>query len=95
VPVPNEEVRVGVTLVRVSGERERLPDQLKKPLNLWETNPDPSIPGGVSLVVQMQVVPKNFGTCYLEIDVDGELVTKIPFTIRRAPVVAVPVAPVP
>jgi hypothetical protein len=85
VPVPDAEVNVGITLVRVSGERESLPFAIRNPYKLREANPDPSLPGGISLIMQLQIVPKNFGTCYLEINVDGEVATTIPFTIRRVP----------
>jgi hypothetical protein len=86
VPVPDEEVYVAITLVRVSGERERLPDQFGgKPLRLRDQTPDPSLPGGISLIVQLNVIPKNFGLCFLEVDVDGETLVRIPFTIRRIP----------
>ena len=86
VPVPNEEITVSLTVVRVSGERERIADQSGgKPIKLQEQTPDPSVPGGVSLIVQLSIVPKNFGTCYLEVDVNGETVVRIPFTIRRIP----------
>ena len=85
VPVPDAEVDVGVTLVRVSGERERLPYATRNPFKLRESSPDPSLPGGISLIMQFQIVPKNFGICYLEVYVDGEVATTIPFTIRRVP----------
>ena len=87
-PVPDEQVRIAIWLRRVSGERERLADPPNQPYNLREMNPDPSSPSGVSLVLQFNVIPKNFGTCYIEVEADGTIVTRIPFTIRRVPAVA-------
>jgi hypothetical protein len=86
-PVPDEQVRIALWMRRVSGEREQLPGP-PEPFKLQDANSDPSSPGGVSLVIQLNVIPKNLGTCYIEVEADGKLVTKIPFTIRRAPTMA-------
>ena len=85
-PVPDETVLIGATLVRVNGEREPIAySHSGKPFRLLDHSPDPSVPGGLNLVIQLNIVPKNAGTAYFEIDVDGEVVTRIPFTIRRIP----------
>ena len=83
VPVPDEEIRIGVTLIRANGERERLPDPPGQPFKLQLFSGDPSIPGGFSLILHANIKPRNMGTCFLEIDVDGEPVTRVPFTLRR------------
>jgi hypothetical protein len=85
VPVPDEEVRVGVTIVNALGERQRLPDPSEKPFRLSALDGDASVPNGISLIMQLNIKPKNMGTCFVEIDVDGEVVTRIPFTIRQIP----------
>lgn len=82
VPVPDSEVTVGITLVRTTGEHEQLAQPQK--YHLLSYNNDPSIPGGFNLLMQLNVKPKNMGTCYVEIEVDGTVV-RIPFTFRRPP----------
>jgi len=85
-PVPDDEISVGVFLVRTSGERTRLPDPPPdRKFKMRDFNPDLTLPGGLSLMLQLNVKPKNAGTCFLEIEVDGEVVTRIPFTIRHIP----------
>lgn len=85
-PVPDEEVHVSVFLVRASGDRVRLPDPpIDKAFELRKHNPDPSLPGGLTLILQLHLKPTNAGICFLEIEVDREVVTKIPFTIRHIP----------
>lgn len=83
-PVPDK-FKIGVTLVRADGEREKLPDPPGQPLSLVKFADDPSIPSGVTLAIQMNIKPKKVGTSYVEVDADGEALIRIPFTIRRLP----------
>jgi hypothetical protein len=80
-PVPDVEVNVGTSLIRTSGERERLAEPTA--YRLLSYNNDPSIPGGFNLLMQLTVKPKNMGTCYVEVDIDGEALVRVPFTLRR------------
>jgi len=82
VPVPDEQVRVKIAMVQVSGDREYLPDPPGQPYDLRKLTPDPSLPGGVSLIVQLNLRPAHEGLCFLEIEIDGEIAVRIPFTIR-------------
>jgi hypothetical protein len=85
VPVPDAKVRVRVSLVGPSGKREQLPDPPDQPYGLPLFEGDKSIPSGLSMVFQINVKPTNFGTGYVEIEVDGQLAVRIPFTIRKLP----------
>jgi hypothetical protein len=91
VPVPEGEFRVGITLVRVSGERSKiaLPND---PISLSTFEGDRSIPGGINIVVPLQIIARNMGTAHFEIDVDGEVVARVPFTTRRVPEQQIPQA---
>src|SRR5260370_21787037 len=81
VRVQQEEFRVGLTLVYTSAEREKMATQ-PGPLKLFRRfADDPSMPGGLTVKIQMNVTPKKMGTHYIEVDVDGELVTTVPFTM--------------
>jgi hypothetical protein len=86
-PVPVEPFTIGVALIKTSGERVELPPPpgFEQPFALPQFKDDPSIPNGISLVLQIGVKPTNMGTCFIEIDVDGEAVTRVPFTLRRPP----------
>lgn len=88
IPAPAEEFHVGVTFVRTNGEREPLPPPSDKPLKAKSSADDPASPGGLSIVMQFNIKPKDetgfkTGTAFIEIDVDGEPVLRIPFTIKR------------
>jgi hypothetical protein len=89
-PIPDEEVSIGVWLVRVSGERLRLPDPHGQPYKLHQLNPDTSAAGGVSIAIQLNLIPKHFGNCFIEFEVENEIVARIPFTIRRGPAIQAP-----
>ncbi len=84
VPVPEgERFRITVALVDPHGERHALPEPPGQPYELLMPFGDPSVPGGVSFGLHLTVIPKNGGTHYVEIYVDGDIVTRIPFTIRK------------
>ena len=80
-----EEFRIGVTLVSSSGERMQLPEPPGNPFRLPVYEQDPSIPVGFSLLLQFNVGTSKMGTNYIEVDVDGLTVTRMPFTLRRLP----------
>ena len=82
----SEEFRIGVTLIRSSGERDRMPDPPNQPYRMpAPIEGAPEAPPGLTIVIQMNVKPKNMGTAFVEIDVDGTII-RIPFTLRRPPV---------
>ena len=80
-----EEFRVGITLIGPTGNRQRLPDPPEQPYKLSIFENDPSVPSGFTLIIGCAVKPTKLGTCYLEVEVNGEAITKIPFTLRRVP----------
>lgn len=45
----------------------------------------PDIPGGVTINIQVNIAVKRFGTCFLCVYLDGEEVTRTPFTLLRIP----------
>lgn len=83
VPVPDATFRFGVTLIRVNGEREKLTTKEPGKLPIYEG--DASIPSGINIMLQVNIIARNMGTAYLEIDIDGEPITRVPFTMRRLP----------
>jgi hypothetical protein len=86
VPVPEVKAKVSISIVNSKGERQSLPPPT--PDGMIELSPfqgDRSVPGGITLILQFNVIPKNLGTCYVEVDVDGENAIRIPFTLRRSP----------
>lgn len=83
-PVPEgEKFRITVALVNPLGERESLPEPPGQPYELRMPLGDPSVPGGIAFGLHLTVFPRNKGTHYVEIYVDGDVVTRIPFTIRK------------
>ncbi len=79
-PPPSEAVQFNITLIHTSGEREILtpPAPMRVP-----SDADPTIPAGLAIVSQINMSLKSFGTFYLEIDADGEILAKIPVTAKR------------
>ena len=43
------------------------------------------IPGGAIVAIQLNIVVKSYGTCYVCVHLDGEEVIRAPFTIRQQP----------
>lgn len=83
-PALDTQVRIGMTLVKPSGERVNVVDSASAPphqLRIFEN--DPSVPSGVNLVVEFNFKPEMLGTWLVEIDVDGEVEATTSFTIRR------------
>lgn len=82
-PVPEEEIRFGITQVRTSGERTRLPSPAQA-LKFGKSGiDDPAAPGGAVVLAQFNLTIKHFGTSYLEVDVDGNIVANVPITVRK------------
>ena len=81
-PAPEEEVTLEVTLVRPTGERERVPTP-GGPSKIQRFQDDPSVPVGVTIIMLTTVRVKDMGTHYLEVTADGELAVTIPFTLLR------------
>jgi len=82
-PIPDDEFQVSVTLVRSNGEREKLNLPLPTTVKIPVYEGDPSIPGGFNIAAQINLVARNMGTGYLEINLDGEMITRVPFTLRQ------------
>lgn len=76
--VPPDKIPMRVTLIRSNGEREVMGDQALQ-------IPTKDIPGpvGVGLILQVQLVPRNFGTAYLEASVGDEIIATVPFTLVK------------
>ena|SRR5208283_332642 len=84
VPVPEgDEFRITLALVNPLGERGPLPEPPGQPFKLMKPFDDPSVPGGVAFGLHLEIVPKHTGTYYVEINLDGEIITRVPFTVRR------------
>jgi hypothetical protein len=45
----------------------------------------PTVPGGVTLSIQVNIAVKRFGICFLCVYLDGEEITRTPFTLLRVP----------
>jgi|SRR5580698_3997335 hypothetical protein len=84
-PVPDSKVTIRVAIVSPIGTREYLPDAPDQPYSLSVFEGDPTVPTGLMLVFEINIIPKNLGTGYLEIEADGEVAVRLPFTIRRLP----------
>lgn len=84
--LPSQETfRIGVSLVGSSGESTRLPDPPENPYRLPVYEGDLSIPAGFSLAIEFRIGAAKMGTTYVEVDVDGVRMIRIPFTLRRLP----------
>ena len=44
-----------------------------------------SVPSGANISIQMNIIVKNYGTCYVCVYVDGEEITRTPLTILPPP----------
>jgi hypothetical protein len=73
-----EEHHVRLELVRPDGEITELFDK-----TVPVTSRLPGTPGGMNLVLQVVVVPRQMGTHYLTLTVDGKEETRAPFTLRE------------
>ena len=78
--IPPDSIPMRVTLVRINNEREVLGEQ---PLQI----PNKQVPGpiGVGLILQIQIIPRNLGTAYLEAAIGDEAIASIPFTLSPQP----------
>jgi len=86
-PVPDQDVKVAVYFARASGDRDRLPNPPPdEPYKLRRFLADPSIPGGVLIVIQVNIQPRNAGVCFVELEVDDVVLARIPVTILHIPV---------
>ncbi len=80
-PIDPAGYRLTVTLIRSTGEREGLIEsEIIHPESKFT---DPSIPWGVGAVVPVKLLVRNLGTAYLEIDINGSVVSAVPFTITE------------
>jgi hypothetical protein len=84
VPVPDIKVSVTAAIVRTNGERQPLPMVPGEPIQVGASS-DRTIPGGINLIMELNIKPQNMGTGYIEFEVDGEVAVSIPFTLRPAP----------
>jgi hypothetical protein len=79
----SSEYRLKCTLIRSSGERAIIvPDQVVTPMRRFD---DRSIPLTLGFVAQINLKPQNMGTAYIEVEVEDEVVAKVPLTLRRIP----------
>ena len=79
----SSEYRITCTLIRSSGDRAVVvPTQVITPARRIQ---DPSIPLSIGFVAQVNLKPVNMGAAYIEIDVDGEIVSVVPITLQRIP----------
>lgn len=83
-PVPDEEIHLGITMVRATGERVSLPAP-PQAVKLRRDGTDPTLPGGIAFLGQFNLTINNFGTAYIEADVDGKVVARVPVTFRKLP----------
>jgi|SRR5579863_7675811 len=61
VPAPDEEITLGLTLIRPTGEREHVPAP-SGPTKIQKFRDDPSVPVGVTIIMQVSVKVKDMGT---------------------------------
>jgi hypothetical protein len=75
--------RLGITLIRSTGDRERLiePTEMQPQAKFV----DASIPWGIAGAVPVRLLVRNLGTAFLEIEVNGTVVTRVPFTLLEPP----------
>src|SRR5579863_3507143 len=81
------EYTINTFVLKSSGERERL-DPSDRKVRVVPYEGDLSIPVGISVVAQVNVKLKPTGTTstsIIEIEIDGDVEARIPFTIRRIP----------
>jgi hypothetical protein len=45
----------------------------------------PKVPGGITINIQVNIAVKRLGTCFLCVYLDGEEITRTPFTLVPAP----------
>jgi hypothetical protein len=81
-----EEHTVEVRLLRPDGELQSFGDPRIVSL---EPSPYPGTPIGINLVAQMWVTPHQTGIHYIVAYVDGEEVTRVPYSIIERPAQAV------
>lgn len=64
------------TLIRSNGEREKIAEQTADP-------PQKQVPGpsGIGVVLQVGIIPRNMGTAYIEVAIDGDIIATVPFTL--------------
>lgn len=72
---------VQIRLINTVGESSVI---VEKPDATFEAKPGlEELPRAISLVVQLNLAVKRFGTCYVCVDVDGEEVARTPFTLLK------------
>ena len=71
---------LGITLIGTDGVKTKLPPPPAMPYKFAGT-PD-SLVGGFAFVSQLLIKPTRFGVCYIELEMDGEVIMRVPFTIR-------------
>jgi uncharacterized protein DUF6941 len=72
------EHHIQVDLVRPNGEVTKLLER-----SCVATSILPQTPGGANFILQVALVPRQMGTHYFRLSVDGEEVTTAPFTLRE------------
>jgi hypothetical protein len=82
VPVKEQQLHVALFLVGPSGKRERIKELPEGPYPVVPFVGDPSVPGGLNLAIQLNIKPLKFGTGFIEIEVENEVVARVPFTVQ-------------
>ena len=76
---------VSFSMIKPAGKKDQLPKLPNQPSKLEMFENDPSVPTGVTIVVEINLEPAELGTYYLAVEVDGGEVLRIPFTLRKKP----------
>jgi hypothetical protein len=80
------EYRLMCTLIRSTGDRVVIvPEQTVKPMRRFD---DPSIQTSLGFIAQITLKPQNMGTAYVEVQIEDEVIAKVPFTLRPVSSVA-------
>jgi len=80
-----ETFNVGFTVEGASGERQEVPRPPGNPFRFDVFEGDPTIPVGLGIIVNLTIGASKIGTNYLDVEVDGILRLRLPFTLRRIP----------
>ncbi len=77
----NEEHSIQLKMINTIGEITVVGEPVKT--RIGSTAGLEKVPGGATINAQLNIGVKRLGTCYLCVEVDGEEVTRAPFTLLR------------
>ena len=84
-PGYREQHSIGFKLLTAKGELKPLGDTVTTDFAITKLGLGDDVPGGASVTIKLNIGVKNFGTCYVCVYVDGEEITRVPFTLLPQP----------